>query len=222
MSAATHKRGFLGAKRKLLWAMAGIAVMVILVLKFVDGFLAVSQPVGEGILAVEAWIPAKPLEESAKVFQSGRYRYLVLVGGPMGDAGQESAGSASFAELAAGRLEKIGFDANKIVKLSDTDEKLGHTLGGATAVARWLESSGTHVCCVDVFTVGVHARRSWALFRYALGDRYRVGIIAGPQVTYDPNRWLVSRRGIWIVSRNLAGFLYVKLWILLRGKATSG
>jgi len=222
VSVTTHKGGLLAAKRKLLWAMAGIAVMVILVLKFVDGFLAVSQPVGEGILAVEAWIPAKPLEESARVFQSGGYRYLVLVGGPMGETGREPGGNASFAELAASRLEKNGFDANKIVKLSDTDEKLGHTLGGATAVARWLESSGTHVCCVDVFTVGVHARRSWALFRYALGDRYRVGIIAGPQVTYDPSRWLVSRRGIWIVSRNLAGFLYVKLWILLHGKATSG
>jgi hypothetical protein len=37
--------------------------------------------VGEGILVVEAWIPEQTLAESAKIFNSGRYRYLVVVGG---------------------------------------------------------------------------------------------------------------------------------------------
>jgi len=55
------------------------------------------------------------------------------------------------------------------------------------------------------FTEGAHARKSWILSRYALGDGYRVGIIAGSPDSYDPKFWLVSRRGIWGRHSQLSG-----------------
>jgi hypothetical protein len=193
---------------------AGITGSLLLVVISVHDFLAVNNPVGEGTLVVEAWIPAQALTESANVFNSGRYSYLVVVGGPIQGSGSDFTDSTTYPDLAAKRLEKLGFDSKKIVKISVPGVSTGHTLASATAVKRWLANSGTSVCCVDVFTVGVHARRSWILFRHALGDRYRVGIISGRDVSYDPRFWFFSRRGIWKVVRNLAGYVFYRLWIL--------
>jgi hypothetical protein len=211
-------RWSLASKWVPLWVTLGIGVVLIFFLISIHGFLAVSNPVGEGILVVEAWIPAKTLEESAIVFNSGRYRYLVIIGGPMQGSASKSNGPTTWADLAASRLEKLGFDTKKVVQINVPAVSSGRTLAGATAVKRWLSSSRISVCCVDVFTVGAHARKSWILSRYALGDGYRVGIIAGSPDSYDPRFWLASRRGIWVVVRNLAGYMYSKFWIQFHGK----
>lgn len=183
-------------------------------------FLAVTRPLGEGVLVVDAWIPGQTLAESISIFNSGRYRYLVVLGGPTQGTINASHSPAADTDLASSTLEKLGLDANKLVKLSVPDNSSGRTLGRATAVRKWLDSSGASTCCVDVFTVGVHARKSWILFRHALGSSYRVGIIAGHEFRYPPRFWFISRTGIWIVSRNLAGYLYSKLWIVFNGEAS--
>lgn len=183
-------------------------------------FLAVTRPLGEGVLVVDAWIPRPTLSESINVFNSGRYHYLVVLGGPTEETAIRSRGPVADADLAASTLENLGLDSRKLVKISVADNSSGRTLRRATAVRKWLESSRASACCVDVFTVGVHARKSWILFRHALGSKYRVGIVAGHEFRYLPRLWFISRTGIWIVSRNLAGYLYSKLWVALNGEAS--
>jgi hypothetical protein len=91
------------------------------------------------------------------------------------------------------------------------------TFASARAVKQWLSKSGTSIREVDIFTVGVHARKSWILFRRALGEDYRVGIIAGTESSYDAASWMISKRGVYIVVRNLAGYLYSELWLAFGG-----
>jgi hypothetical protein len=217
MSIWTDPRKYLASKRIWLWVTAGICGVLIFFLASIYGFLAVSNPVGEGVLVVEAWIPAKTLAESVKVFNSGRYSYLIVVGGPIQGSGSASNHPTTYADLAASKFEELGFDAKKLVKIDVPAVSFGRTLAGETEVRRWLDRSGTSVCCVDVFTVGVHARKSWIFSRHALSDRYRVGIIAGPEASFDPRFWLVSKRGIRIVVRNMGGYVYSKLWDLFNG-----
>jgi hypothetical protein len=206
------------------WVLFGVATVITAGLLFVVisiyDFLAVNNPVGEGILVVEAWIPAQALTESLNVFNSGRYSYLVVVGGPIQGSGPES-NPATYDDLAAKRLEKLGFDTKKLIEITVPGVSTGHTLASATAVKRWLVNSRNSECCVDVFTVGVHARRSWILFRYTLGDRYRVGIISGTEVSYNPRFWFFSRTGIWKVVHNLVGYVYYKLFILFNAEISS-
>jgi hypothetical protein len=191
--------------------------------RFIAGFLAVTKPEGKGVLVVEGWIPSNALAESAIIFNSGRYRYLVVVGGPVKGSGGNAEDLMTYADLAASRLEKLGLNAEKLVKISVPSVSFGRrTQAQARAVKHWLGDSRISVCCVDVFTMGVHARRSWTIFRYELGDDYRVGIIAGSGDSYRSRSWLVSRRGVWAVVRNLAGYLYWKLWILLHGNPSPG
>jgi hypothetical protein len=205
-------------KKTLVWVTAGISALLIFFVTSIYGFLAVTHPMGEGILVVEGWIPTKTLAESLHVFNSGDYQYLVVVGDPIQGTGSVSSQPTTYADLAASRLEQLGFDTRKLIKISIPPVSSERTLTGAAAVKGWIERSGTNVCCVDIFTAGAHARKSWILSRYALGDRYRVGIIAGPETRFDPKYWFVSRRGIWLVVRNVAGYAYYKFWILYSGK----
>jgi len=211
-------RWSVASKHVLLWVAMGIGVALIFVVISIYGFLAVNDPVGEGVLVVEAWVSAKTLAESAIAFNSTRYRYLVVVGGPMQGSDNKPNAPTTYADLAASNLEKLGFDTKRLVRINVPAVSSGRTLAEATAVGRWLDSSGISVCCVDVFTVGVHARKSWILFRHALGVGYRVGIIAGSPDSYDPRFWLASRSGVRIVARNVAGYVYSKLWLLFHRK----
>ncbi len=174
-------------------------MLLIFFVTSIYGFLAVNHPLGEGILVVEGWIPAKTLAESVHVFNSGAYQYLVVVGGPIVGTGAESGHARTYADLAASRLKQLGFDTNKLIKINVPPVTSERTLTGAAHVKRWLERSGTKVCC---------------------GGSYQVGIIAGPQASFDPKYWPVSRKGTWIVVRNLAGYVYYKFWIFFNRKAS--
>jgi hypothetical protein len=208
-----NRCGCLLSPKPLLWVTAGSCALLVFLVTSIYGFLAANHPLGEGILVVEGWIPANTLAESVHVFNSGSYQYLVVVGGPIQGTGSVSGPPTTYADLAASRLEQLGFDTKKLIKINVPPVSSERTLTGAAYVKRWIERSGINVCCVDIFTTGVHARRSWILSRCAFGDSYRVGIIAGPEARFDPKYWFVSRSGTWLVVRNLAGYAYYKFWI---------
>jgi hypothetical protein len=179
----------------------------------VHQFLAVSAPQGQGVLVVEAWIPEDAISESAKVFNAGPYRYLVLVGAPMRGSDAQFGRFTNYADRAASRLERNGFDSTKLVAIKVPSQPTRRTFAMATAVRDWLRTSAVSIRTVDVFTTGVHARKSWILFQHALGKDYSVGVISGRETSYDPSAWWISRRGLWLVTRNLAGYAYSRLWI---------
>ena len=210
MSTRTKCSKFLRCK----WVLPSVIVILILAATSLHPFLAVNKPVGHGILVVEAWVPPKTLAESANLFNSGNYCCIVIVGGTIRGIERYSTHLTTYPDLAAKRLEELGFDTKKLVRISAPDVAIGRrTLTSAMAIKRWLNNSGASVCCLDVFTAGVHARKSWLLFRYALGDSFRVGIIAGDAAPYNRAVWFLSPRGIWSVSHNLAGYVYSKLWM---------
>jgi hypothetical protein len=212
MGLMSVRRRSLPCKRLLLGV---IGASLIFGVKSLHDFLAVNDPVGEGVLVVEAWIPIQSLAEAKEVFNRGHYCYLVVVGGPIQEEGSPSNQPATYDELAGGRLAKLGFDTKKLVKVRVPQQTEGRrTLSSALAVGRWLGDLKTSVCCVDVFTASVHARKSWVLYQYALSGRYRVGIRAGSEVFGNRNRyWFLSKRGIWIFIRNLAAYAYAEVLV---------
>jgi hypothetical protein len=185
-------------------------------------FLAVSTPVSQGVLMVEAWIPEGALQAVPAAYRAGKYSKMVVVGF------QDASGSRDSAtDVAISRLRTMGCDPNSIVGVTVPLEAFRasfsprlnlevsrRTVAGAEAVRNWLRSSGTSVCCLDVLTVGVHSRKSWILARHVLGETYRVGVIAAPEPGFDPAHWLTSRRGLYIVSRNVAGYMFAKAWTI--------
>lgn len=209
---------------------AFVAAFVLIAMLLGD-FLAVSRPLGQDILVVEAWIPKESLAQVPSVLRSGHYRYLVVVGDPA-----EASDKISAADVAGTELEKLGCDASTMVKIRVPFQStfrsyvipIGappfcgvalrfqlsrRTYARALAVSEWLKSSRIPAHGVDVLTASVHARKSWILFQHAIGDKYRVGIIAAPVVDYNPRYWLLYRTGIYVIPYCLIGYSYAKCLI---------
>jgi hypothetical protein len=209
------------------------AAALMITARLVYEFLAVSKPLGQDMLVVDAAVPTELLAQVPALFRSGRYRCLVVVGHREGESRGDSP-----ADVAGTELEKLGCPASAVVKITVPFQSTRRsyfipvlvppycwvfvriqltrrTFADALAFRDWLRSSGVAAGDIDVFTVSVHARKNWILFQHAVGGKHRVGIIAAPQKAFNSRNWLLSREGIWLVPRNLGGYLYAKCLIFL-------
>jgi hypothetical protein len=180
----------------------------------INDFLAITRRVEANILVVEGWVYSHPaIREAAEEFKKGEYRLLITVGGPIGEADGNS-DQPSSAMLAANRLQELGMDKRRIVVLAVSKVSGHRTYASALALRNWLRDSGTQTTGVNVFTIGPHARKSLVLFSRALGQGIAVGVIAGTDNDYDPDRWWMSARGIYVIFRKLLGYIYAVTWPL--------
>ena len=190
-----------------------LAVTFVFVLTIHD-FLSITQRVPAEVLVVEGWGYDSPaIAEAADEFKRGGYRVLLTVGGPavVGDKNTER---VSYAVLAANRLKALGVEPQSMIALSGPDVAHHHTYSSALTVRDWLKQSETSIKGINVFTLGPHARKSLVLFTRALGSAYPVGVIAGTDHDYDPKRWWLSTRGIYIIARKTVGYIYAVIWPL--------
>jgi len=193
---------------------AALAFVLTIFVLTINDFLAISRPVDANILVVEGWIWNSPaLREAAVEFNRGHYTWLVAVGGPIGGDGATLAHDNT-AELAARQLRELGVDENLIVVLRVPDMTRHRSYASALTLRNWLARSHTETAAVNVFTVGAHARKSLVLFKRALGSSAKVGVIAGTEDGFDPNRWWMSPRGIYVIARKTLGYLYAVFWPL--------
>jgi hypothetical protein len=129
------KRGRLLFKKNMPWVLAAICTLLLWLITSAYRFLAANQPTGEGVLVVEGWIPKSTLAASLSIFNHGHYQYLVVVGGPTQDAGRST---TTYADLAASRLEHLGFDNKRLIKINVPPVRSERTLTGMLDVRRWL------------------------------------------------------------------------------------
>lgn len=83
------------------------------------------------------------------------------------------------ANRAAYDLKQLGVTNIKIVSIPFKESSKFRTLTGALNLAAWIRSSNINIRGINLFSEGVHARKSWLAYRYALQDKYPVGIISG-------------------------------------------
>ena len=195
------------------WGIAILAVMVLFVLAIHD-FLAINDPVRANVLVVEGWVwESAAMQEAAEEFNHGKYDVVVTVGVLSGkqERGMMQENSAVHA---AERLRKLGVDDHAIQVLTVPNIDRHRTYASALAVKHWLKDSKIDAVGVNVFTLGAHARKSLVLFRRAFGESIPIGVIAGTEDGYDPERWWLSVRGIYTVLRKTLGYLYAEWWPL--------
>lgn len=176
-------------------------------------YLAITRPVDANVLVVEGWIWESPsMAEAVAEFDKGHYRWVLTVGGPVDESAEEGA-SPTGADLAAAKLKELGMPAGAVIALPNTTPNPHRTYSSALRVRDWLNRTES-ATGVNVFTSGTHARKSLVLFQRALGSRRPVGVIAGTDHTFEARRWWLSARGIYVLARKTAGYLYAVLWPL--------
>jgi len=189
--------------------LTGIAVMVFAV-RGAYPFLAVNDPLNNGALVVEGWVPDYALQQAIAEFKQDHYRKIYVTGGPLG-TGSYLAEYKNFAELGAATLVRLGLETNSLEAVPAPKVRLDRTFASALALRKWLDQQRATETNFTVMSMGAHARRSRLLFEKALGKGCRVGIIAVEDQDYDSKRWWTSSEGVRGVTGEVIAYLYAKL-----------
>lgn len=162
--------------------------------------LALQQPArgpdgtGARTLVVEGWLDRAELRQVAATLRSGRYERVLTTGGPI-NAEVDAGGWHDFAHRAAALLRAEGVANVPVVAVPAPASAQDRSYLSAVMVRDWAQRTGTRLEAIDLFSAGVHARRSWLLYRMALGRAVEVGVLAARPTEFDAQRWWTSSEG---------------------------
>jgi hypothetical protein len=184
-----------------------VITAAIVFLVSIHPFLAINKPVQSDILIVEGWLPDSFLKLAVTEFNNGNYKKLITLGGAVQN---DSAQSEYFtwAEQAANKISHFGLD-NKLLYAVPYFEKTNQrTFTSFLALRNWLSNSDLNVSALNVFTAGVHGRKSYIICKKLMGENIKIGVISAPPVRYNPKYWWLSKRGGRLVMKNTIGYIY--------------
>lgn len=157
-------------------------------------FLAPQNPVKGQALIVEGWMPDHALKAVQQRFQKENYSVLLTTGGPL-SAGSFLSHYKSYAALAKASLLTLDIPPEKIVALPAPQVERNRTFTSALEAKKWLQTH-PEITQVNLISLGVHARRSFWLFRQALPESVELGVISIPSEDYASERWWTSSAGV--------------------------
>ena len=193
------------------WAvlLIGFSSVLVTIILFIHPFLAPTKPVGGDILVVEGWLPDYALEKAKEQFQQGGYQLLVTTGGKIGK-GYHLSEYKTWAELAASILKNLNFPEDKIIAVpAQKNFKKDRTYYSILALQRRLYEEGFNEASIDMVSLGVHARRSWFLYKKVFSS-VNVGIVAISPNEYDTSRWWLTSEGVRNVISESIAYLYAR------------
>jgi hypothetical protein len=177
----------------------------------VYAFLAPNEPVAARLLVVEGWMPVDELDQALRAYRSGGYERVITTGGPVVEQ-YEHLEIGSYAERAREYLVRGGLPSDRVVAVPAPASAQDRSFLNAVMLRDWIARSGLRIDAVDVFSSGVHSRRSWLLYRMAFGSPVRVGILAATPSTYDPEAWWRTSTGAEQVLGQTIAWLWTELF----------
>lgn len=183
------------------------AALMLFLLNNIYPFLALNSPIKADVLVVEGWMPDGAIKSAISEFKRGGYQKLVTTGLPI-THGYYIAECNNFAELSAATLIALGFDPDKLVAVPAPEVIRNRTLASAAALRQWIGDSNLKVESVNIYSLDVHARRSWLILKQALSPEIKVGVIAVEPLNYNPQKWWTSSCGVRSVISEAIAYIY--------------
>lgn len=177
----------------------------------VYAFLATTAPVGGRTLVVEGWLPPEELAQAITAFRAGGYERIVTTGGPIANDFERN-GASTYAERARTWLVRNGVAADAVVAVPTPASAQDRSFLSAVMVRNWAVSAGHAGEPLDVFSSGVHSRRSRALYQLAFGARVRVGVFAATPTRRSPETWWRTSAGVKEVPPEALSWLWTELF----------
>ena len=188
-----------------------VAVLGLIIFLNINSFLAVTNREHGDYLVVEGWIHYPCFEQAAQEFRSGNYKKMVTSGARR-DMPLKPGGKDTYADYAAEQLKDFGMTDDLLQPVPCRVEKRDRTYNSALAVKKWFEDNGIKVNSLDIVSEGPHARRSRLLYQKAFGSDVKIGVIALPNPTYDPEHWWRSSEGVRETIGETVAYIYAKLF----------
>lgn len=115
----------------------------------------------------------------------------------------------SFAELARNKLLSLGIDSSIIFAVPADGVRINRTMISALALRDWLKTTDINIKGINVVSIGMHARRTWMTYYKVLNEKYKIGIVALPDVPTNTS-WSCK---VFKTIRETLDILYY--WIIL-------
>ena len=178
-----------------------VAAASLIALRHLASYLAAQDPAttrdggGARTLIVEGWLDEDSLEAAIAVIGRSRYERVIVSGGPI-DGWREGQSWPTYAERAADYLRRHGVASIPVVAVAAPESAQDRTFLSAVVVREWLRRQGGTIDAVDLFSGGVHARRSRLVFQMAFGPEVDVGVLAAAPRRYALERWWTTSDGV--------------------------
>ncbi|MFZ4523565.1 MAG: hypothetical protein ACOYNC_17820 [Bacteroidales bacterium] len=173
--------------------------------------LAPVKPEKSKILVLEGFISDYVLLEAIEEFNNNKYNLLITTGTPL-DYGNLLASYHNTAVVAGKSLLKLGFDSTKLVIVCTDEVRNDRTYNSAIKLKQWIKRNHPEIKAINLMTMGVHGGRSQLLFKAALGDSIKVGIISIPNFYFGPHSWWKSSKGFRETMNEAIGYFYVRFF----------
>ena len=140
-------------------------------------FLAVNDPMPDGVLVVEGWSPDYALEIARSKAQESPNHKLYVVGGPL-EHGAPLSEYKTYAELGAATLLRMGMSSDTVQTVPAPFVRKDRTYAAAIALRNWFREHGDVAKTIDLISVGAHSPRHYRLmFEKAFSSGTRVGVM---------------------------------------------
>jgi hypothetical protein len=168
---------------------------------------------GARTLVIEGWMPEAEVAQAIPLIRAGHYDRILTTGPPI-SAQMDYGGWHTYAARAAAVLRKGGITEPPVTLVDSAPVRRERTYTMAVGVRDWAKRSGVQLDAIDLFSVGVHTRRSRMTYRLALGPDVEVGTIVALPIDYDPERWWASSEGVRATLYEIFGLAWTAccLW----------
>jgi uncharacterized SAM-binding protein YcdF (DUF218 family) len=187
-------------------------VTTVLVLANLYSFLAVTDRVPTRILVMEGWVHPYAARAAVEEFRNGGYERIFTTGGPVVGKGGYINDFQTAASVGADLLKNEGVPSHVVQMVPSRVLGRDRTYSSAVALKNWARQHHLQLRSINLLTEGAHARRSRLLFKEALGDDVKVGVIAVPSPDFDAKHWWRYSEGVEDVVDEAVGYLYAKIF----------
>ena len=218
-TAAQHKHWGLLRRREFvvptwkgwLLLLAVLGPLAVLGVRSLHSFLCLNQPVPGGVMVVEGWVTDYALMLAAEDFKTNHYDRVYVTGGPI-ESGAPLMEYHTYAERGAAILIKYGLSTNDVQAVPAPYVTQDRTYTSAMTLRDWLRQHGVKTTRVQLYTEGLHARRSRLMYHRALGKEVQVGVIAIAGRDYDARHWWRYSAGVRGVISEAIAYVYAALF----------
>ena len=125
-------------------------------------------------------------------------------------------GFVSNAELRANYLQAIGINKTRIQTISYQPSEYNKTLSSAKALDKYARQA--ILSSFNIFTSGIHARRTWFTYKKILGKGFSIGIISLKTNNFNKQNWWKSKEGILMMIDEIISYLanWIKLTFYIK------
>ncbi len=189
-------------------AFTGIALFIFL--KF-PIFLSNNNPVNGKYLVLDGIMPDYSIQQAIEIFNNQNYTTVIATGSKL-ESGYFISEKKTMAELTYATFIALGFDSANVIVIPEGDILKDRTYTSALSLKKYFDKHQISSADVDVLALGCHARRSRILFQLALGENYKVGIIAVPDNSFNINKWWKTSKGVRTVVGETIAYIYAKIF----------